>query len=139
MPPRVRLVLDNAQIRVTGLAAARELVAPVAQDVLEAARVRLIPHTRSGRLARSLRTTTRTTGLAVTATVGTNRVDYALYLHAGTRSHVIRPGVGVRALKLGPDRFAAYVNHPGTRPVDYLTGPLRTIGTRAGFIVTETS
>lgn len=65
-----------------------------------------------------------TTGVRVTGEVDT---DYAEFVSAGTRPHVIRPR-NARALRFnvgGVTVFATRVNHPGTRPNDFWTRPLR--------------
>jgi hypothetical protein len=58
----------------------------------------------------------------LTGTVGSD-VEYAAYVHDGTRPHVIRPKAPNRVLAWGgrpPTRFAAFVRHPGTQARPFL-------------------
>ncbi len=55
--------------------------------------------------------------------------DYAEYVSAGTRPHVIRPRQA-KALRFtvgGVVVYATRVNHPGTQPNDFWTRPLRNL------------
>lgn len=58
--------------------------------------------------------------------VGEVDTDYAEYVSAGTRPHVIRPR-NAKALRFkvgGKTVFATRVNHPGTQPNAFWTQPL---------------
>lgn len=68
-----------------------------------------------------------------------NRADYAMYVHEGTRPHVIKPR---RARVLawfagggtsGPLRFATRVNHPGTKARPWLATAGEVAARRNGF------
>jgi hypothetical protein len=84
---------------------------------------------RTGRLGRSIREDDQvTTGAlfvtgGVSAGGGEEGVDYALYVHEGTRPHMIfprRPG-GVLAFEVdGRTVFARSVHHPGTKARPFL-------------------
>lgn len=70
------------------------------------------------------------------------RSPYALFVHEGTRAHVIRPrnkkvlawvprGAGAKT------RFASSVNHPGTRPQRWLRTALFFAARSQGFTTSE--
>lgn len=122
---------------------------PVAADLLrrgrqvEAEAKRLCP-VDTNRLRSSIGHQLITDGGALSVRVGTN-VDYALFVHEGTRPHIIRPRTK-KALafvwpnapgniaagrpkrskrgKSGPFVVLAYVQHPGTRARPFLVDAL---------------
>lgn len=60
---------------------------------------------------------------------------YAVFVHEGTRPHVIRPR-RARALRFEMDGrviFAAHVNHPGTAPNPFLANAVRQVRRDAPF------
>lgn len=82
----------------------------------------------TGRLAKSLQM--RQTRVAGGQQVRVfSNVNYAYFVHEGTRPHVIDPP-GNRAMVFnagGRRVYAEKVNHPGTRGKRYLTIPLRQV------------
>lgn len=60
---------------------------------------------------------------------GNYKVGYAIYMHRGTRPHVILPrqAKALRFVVNGRIVYAAKVNHPGTRPRPYLTRSMREV------------
>ena len=102
----------NRQLRVIG---AREMRSWQRQTATQA---KVTVPVRTGNLGRSHREG-RVTHSAARDTHGSvhNDADYALYVHEGTRPHVIRPRFR-QALRFqvgGSTVFARRVNHPGTR------------------------
>jgi HK97 gp10 family phage protein len=86
---------------------------------------------RTGRLTSSIH---REAG-RLEATVGP-RAPYAIYVEYGTRPHVIRP-VHARALRFeagGHIVFAAWVQHPGTRPQSFIRQTAETVRGEAGRV-----
>src|SRR5262245_61518730 len=131
----VRLVLFGPIVRETALSMGQDFVADSANQVANGAR-RMVPVV-TGRLLRSIDAQTRIEGLRIVGTVSAD-TPYAGYVHEGTRAHRIEPNPPTQALHLGPGGgFAEEVDHPGSRPVHYLTTPLRRL-TRRGFIVAIT-
>ena len=70
------------------------------------------------------------------------RSPYALFVHEGTKAHVIRPrnkkilawvprGSGAKT------RFAMKVNHPGTKAKKWLLTSMWAVGKKMGFTVTK--
>lgn len=79
---------------------------------------------RTGRLRQSITGITIRTGpLGVAGLVGAN-VDYAVYVHEGTRPHTIRPKDGREFVTFrtssGRQVFAKEIHHPGTKPHPFL-------------------
>jgi hypothetical protein len=103
---------------------------PVAMDMMrrgrkvEALAKRLAP-VDTGRLAGSIVTVQINVGGKPGAGVGTN-VEYALYVHDGTRAHPIAPKrAKVLRFKAGGSVvFTSKVNHPGTKAVPFLENAL---------------
>ena len=86
---------------------------------------------RTGRLTSSIH---REAG-RLEAAVGP-RAPYAIYVEYGTRPHVIRP-VHARALRFeagGHIVFAAWVQHPGTRPQPFIRKTAETVRGEAGRV-----
>lgn len=90
---------------------------------------------RSGALKRAIGTWYGHHNGELEARVGANpapgnyRIGYAIFMHRGTRPHIIRPrqAKALRFVVNGRVVYAAKVNHPGTRPRPYLTRPLREV------------
>lgn len=86
-----------------------------------------------GRLRSSLHVKFGTDARGPFATVGTD-VEYALYVHEGTKPHIIRPvNARVLAFPAGGRRsggamvFARVVHHPGTRAQPFLRNALEEV------------
>jgi hypothetical protein len=93
----------------------------------------------TGRLRASIQGEARRTwSLRPRFTVGTN-VDYAPYVHDGTRPHVIRPrNASVLRFQVdGRTVYARVVNHPGTRARPFLDRALREVTSGRGYRITE--
>ena len=82
-----------------------------------------------------------TTGTTVRQTirVGGDAAEYAVYVHEGTRPHVIRPrNKQVLAFNGREGRvFAREVHHPGTRARPFLRNALESEAPALGFTVTR--
>ena len=99
---------------------ARDVLRETAEDVrADAARTVLVD---TGATRASGKVTTRNTGGSASATVSFGRT--AIWQEFGTAPHVITPkapgGVLVFTGRDGSTVYAAYVNHPGTRPRPFL-------------------
>lgn len=79
-----------------------------------------------GNLRNSLRKRIVAAGASPTVLVGSD-VPYAIFVHEGTRPHVIRPRrARVLVFYVGNQKVVARsVNHPGTKPNRYLTDNLK--------------
>lgn len=158
-----RIVLNRAAVAASARVRGREVVRPLAAQVLQGARllVRRGNH-RHGSGARqagpTLRTSlksqqVRTKITEIVYDIGsTNR--YAMSEHQGSRPHTYysrgklmkfrseraRFAPGRRPLKKQPFIFASRVRHPGNkRPQRFLTIPLNQFGRAAGFRVSTRS
>lgn len=93
----------------------------------------------TGRLRASIRgRANRTWTLRPQFTVSTD-VEYAPYVHDGTRPHVIRPR-SARVLRFVVDGrvvYARVVHHPGTRGKPFLDRAVREVTAGRGYTVTE--
>lgn len=129
-----RLRLSTPDIRRAFLNGSRNAAREFGGQVYRAA-VREAPRGSTGDLRRSLRTTTRLTFRGWAARVGSD-LDYAKFVHDGTRKHVIRPRPPRKALRFTIDGsvvFAARVNHPGTKPNRFLDRALQQVARREGL------
>jgi len=133
--PVANVRLDRAEIRAATREAAMQEISTGVRQVSNLAKVRTPVDT--GRLRASIRYTISSSGNP-SATVFTN-VQYAPYVHDGTRPHVIRPrrGQALRFRVGGRTVFARVVNHPGTRGRPFLTSALRDVSAARGWIYRE--
>lgn len=76
----------------------------------------------------------RTLTLRPTVTVGTD-VEYAPFVHDGTRPHIIRPrrAQALRFAVGGRIVYARRVRHPGTRARPFLDRALREVAAARGY------
>ena len=127
--------LDRSEIRRVTREAATQEISTGARQV--ANRAKILTPVDTGRLRASIRYTISSAGNP-SATVFTN-VQYAPYVHDGTRPHVIRPR-RAQALRFrvgGRTVFANVVNHPGTRARPFLTQALRDVSAQRGWVYRE--
>jgi HK97 gp10 family phage protein len=93
-------------------------------------RARLYAPVNTGNLRGSITSAVTTRGLTVSGTVG-SPLEYAVYVHEGTRPHEIRArtpggtltwkaGPGSGENRPGPRMYARRTFHPGTRPQPFL-------------------
>lgn len=128
-----RIRLDRADLRrVIRDASARELRTAGRQVVN---RAKVLAPVDTGRLRASIEgQLNRTWTLRPRFTVGSN-VEYAPYVHDGTRPHVIRPR-NAQALRFqvgGRVVYARVVNHPGTRARPFLDRALAEVTASRGY------
>lgn len=135
---RVRLQLDRPAID-------REMRGPTGpvvkfvRDTTRATRTRAVLRcpVDTGHLRNSHYERVEITRGAVTGYVGTD-VEYARFVHDGTRPHTIRPRRpgGVLRFRVGTDVvFAAFARHPGTRAQPWLEQSLREVAVPRGFVI----
>lgn len=100
---------------------AEEALAISLRDVQERARAEHRFTTRTGLAERSIRTAEARKGQTLFGTVYT-ALDYGVYLHEGTRPHVIEPRrkKALRWTDGGRFVFARRVKHPGTKADPYI-------------------
>jgi len=114
----------NAEINAILQRRMREIIRLVAAD----ARVNAPVDT--GRLAQSIKEDPITSSGPLRVSGGvTSNAPYSVFVHQGTKPHVIRPR-NASALKFqsgGETVFAASVNHPGTKPRPFLTNALERV------------
>lgn len=139
---RAQLVIDNAQMRavLTGRnSAAVQLVQKAQRQTLTRAKV--TSPVDSGALRNShVAEPIKVSGDKVTTEIsveGGAKQDYAMYVHEGTKPHVIKPRrKKVLSWKGSEGRvFATAVNHPGTEPRPWLRNALQSTAPKLGFIV----
>lgn len=155
----VRVSLSDTAIRLLGATEMGKLV--VTTSVKISNRAKILCPVDTGNLRASITMKITKSGQEIIGSVGTG-VNYAPYVHDGTRPHKIRaksgkslvffwPAVGaVTVVPAHPfgwtghfakgSRFMVgkgYVNHPGTKGRPFLRVPLIEEGTKAGFIVTR--
>lgn len=128
-----RIRLDRADLRrVIRDASARELRTAGRQVVN---RAKVLAPVDTGRMRASIEgQLNRTWTLRPRFTVGSN-VEYAPYVHDGTRPHVIRPR-NAQALRFqvgGRVVYARVVNHPGTRARPFLDRALAEVTASRGY------
>lgn len=127
-----RLQLSTPDLRRAFLGGSRNAAEAFAGQVRR--RAQELAPVRSGRLRRSIRSTSRLGFRGWTSRVGSD-LDYAEFVHDGTRPHLIRPR-RARALRFtagGRVVFARLVRHPGTRPNPFLDRALREVSRREGW------
>lgn len=139
---RAQLVIDNAQMRavLTGKSsAAVQLVQKAQRQTLTRAKVN--SPVDSGMLRNShVAEPIKVSGDKVTTEIsveGGAKQDYAMFVHEGTKPHVIKPRRKKVLSWKGPEGrvFATAVNHPGTEPRPWLRNALQSTAPKLGFIV----
>ena len=139
---RAQLVLDNAQMRavLTGRnSAAVQLVQKAQRQTLT--RAKITSPVDSGALRNShLAEPIKVSGGKVTTEIsaeGGAKQQYAMHVHEGTRTHVIKPRSKKVLSWKGPEGrvFASSVNHPGTPARPWLRRALQYTAPRLGFVV----
>ena|SRR5690625_5053246 len=139
---RAQLVIDNAQMRavLTGKSsAAVQLVQKAQRQTLT--RAKITSPVDSGMLRNShVAEPIKVSGDKVTTEIsveGGAKQDYAMYVHEGTKPHVIKPRRKKALSWKGPEGrvFATAVNHPGTEPRPWLRNALQSTAPKLGFIV----
>ena len=139
---RAQLVIDNAQMRavLTGKnSAAVQLVQKAQRQTLT--RAKITSPVDSGALRNShVAEPIKVSGDKVTTEIsveGGAKQDYAMYVHEGTKPHVIKPRRKKVLSWKGPEGrvFATAVNHPGTEPRPWLRNALQATAPKLGFIV----
>jgi hypothetical protein len=155
----VHVALSRATLNAVGAQDAGKLVVKTTLRVLN--RAKILTPVDTGNLRASLTQVVTITGSEVVGRVGTN-VNYAIFVHEGTRPHIIRakhagalrffwPKVGVVTVVPKVTRKGkwtgyiakrkvflvgkGYVNHPGTKGRPFLRTALVEEATRAGFLV----
>ena len=80
------------------------------------------------------------TRMKQTIRVGGNAAEYSIYVHEGTRPHVIRPrNAKVLAFNGSEGRvFTREVHHPGTHARPFLRNAVQAVAPSMGFTVTGT-
>lgn len=129
-----RFQIDRVQIRAASREAARSELTTGSRQVLN--RARLLTPVDTGRLRASLRSTLNLGGDNPSFRVSTN-VEYAPYVHDGTRPHIIRPRrrQALRFRVGGMTVFAKVVHHPGTRARPFLDRALIEVARARGWVV----
>lgn len=90
---------------------------------------------RTGRLRSSIKADPpRVFTLRPSVTIGSN-VEYAEWVHDGTRPHTIRPrrAKALRFVVGGRVVYAKVVDHPGTKPRPFLDRALREVSRSRGY------
>lgn len=132
-----RVRIDTGQLRRVVRDASRRELETAGRLVVNRAKV-LAP-VDTGRLRASIRSrTSRSFTLRPRLEVFTD-VQYAVYVHDGTRAHIIRPR-NARVLRFtvgGQVVYARVVHHPGTRPRPFLDRALREICGPRGYRIGE--
>lgn len=139
---RAQLVIDNSQMRaaLTGSnSEAVKLVQRAQRQTLNQAKVNTPVDTgalRNSHVAEPIVVRGDTVSTEISATGGVKQ-EYAMYVHEGTKPHVIKPRrKKVLSWKGAEGRvFATAVNHPGTNPRPWLRNALQQTAPRLGFIV----
>lgn len=137
-PVSIRLDLNHAAIRHL-LTGETEPVVKFIRRVARDVRNRAVLHcpVDTGLLRQSLTESVDINDSRVVAFVGTD-VPYAIYVHEGTRPHLIRPrrpGGALRFTVGGQVVFAKYARHPGTKPNPFLRRAVEEVAIPRGFIV----
>ena len=132
-----RLRLDRGDLRRAIRQASLSELRVVGPMVVNRAKV-LCP-VDTGRLRASIRgQAQRTWTLRPRFVVGSD-VEYAEYVHDGTRPHRIpaRPGGVLRFVMDGRVVYARYVQHPGTTAKPFLDRAMREVTAGRGYRITE--
>lgn len=139
MADDVRIILSDQQLRAVAESHAGPLVIKTTVKILNRAKI-LCP-VDTGNLRASLQMRITKQGDIFSGTVYT-AVNYAQYVHEGTRPHVIRPRTAGGVLRFPvPPRssnivFTRHVNHPGTRARPFLRLAIEQVAPAAGFATT---
>lgn len=82
----------------------------------------------TGRLAGQINHRLGVSSKGLFVEIGSN-VEYAIYVHDGTKAHTIRPKRAkvLRFPSGGGIVYATVVNHPGTKPRPYLLNAMNTV------------
>lgn len=127
--------LNENELRAVARSQAGQLVIKTTVKILNRAKI-LCP-VDTGRLRSSLQMKITQSAGEVSGAVFTN-VNYAKYVHGGTRPHKIRP-VRARVLRFASPAhssnivFARSVNHPGTSAQPFLRRAIEEVAPAAGF------
>lgn len=133
--PDAYIDLNEEELRATARAQGGQLVIKTTVKILNRAKI-LCP-VDTGRLRSSLQMKITQLSGEVRGAVFTN-VNYAKYVHGGTRPHKIYPKTKKVLRFASPARssniiFAASVNHPGTRAQPFLARAIAEVAPAAGF------
>lgn len=132
--------IDGGETRVVVQNAGMELLARLARRVVAQAKVNAPVDTGNMR-AQIAADPMVTTGMTVRQTirVGGDAAEYAIYVHEGTRPHVIRPRNKSVLMFNGREGkvFAREVHHPGTRARPFLRNALESEAPALGFQITR--
>lgn len=131
-----QFILDNGALKKFLTTEATRIVRDGQRAVLNSAKLRSPVDTGALRSSHTAGNVT-VSGNHVTAEVEATQ-DYAMFVHEGTRPHVIRPRrAKVLTWGSGAGRaFARSVNHPGTRRRPWLLNATKAEAPRLGFVVT---
>lgn len=117
--------VDRRSPRITEATAAA--LRGTAQAAFDFAQLRIATHTKTGAMARSLKLAKVPGGWSISNDL--QQAPHALFVHWGTRAHVIKPK-NKRVLRwAGPTgfSFAKSVRHPGYKGDPYLRDAARTV------------
>lgn len=132
--------IDGGETRVVVQNAGMELLARLSRRVVAQAKVNAPVDTGYMR-AQIAADPMVTTGMTVRQTirVGGDAAEYAIYVHEGTRPHVIRPRNKSVLMFNGREGkvFAREVHHPGTRARPFLRNALESEAPALGFQITR--
>lgn len=131
---RVTLVLDSTYAKAVAISYAAPRVNETSEAV--SSRAAVLAPVRTGKLRASRRKVVRARRNSVTGTV-TFGVKYAIWVHEGTKAHVIRRrhAQALRWEEHGLVYFRKAVRHPGTKGRPFLRTALFEEGVRRGFRV----
>lgn len=134
-----RVRVDHADLRRAIRGASRQELTNTGRQVVNRAKV-LAP-VDTGRLRAEIGPAkfSRSWTLRPRVTIEVN-VDYATYVHDGTRPHIIRPrNAQVLRFRVGGQVvYARVVHHPGTRARPFLDRALREVTAGRGYSIRET-
>jgi hypothetical protein len=116
----------------------REVTAATAQQIYEQARAGADRHTKTGALVRSLKIK-KTEGGRYAVEHDLQMAPHALFVHWGTKPHIIKPKTKKALRWAGPGGFvfAKIVHHPGYKGDPYLVRARTAIAQRFATIARE--